>query len=653
GGHEEEHNATVHGLKWLHTGSGHGKSPNSGWRNAQPAGISEQFTLSTPVMADMGNGLGNADYAWSMDSSNDGWWTGMWGILRNYTMPRADLFQLPGKKPQIPANLVAFTLPAAERAQQGGSLFGVCPITAPRRNYDITAVLANKALNNALGVALPTTGPVATNNVGARLDPAGGTLIYNHRNATVTGTRVDDLTGVAVTTTHQGPLHDPTALMYVRTADLDANGKLLPTAPVEPLVLRARPGECINVTVRNQLPAIVPDLAAYTILEGIVKRDRLHPQGSTTFNNNLIRASSHVGLHPQLVEYDVTRNDGSNVGVNPVQTVAPGGQRTYQWYAGDLGLGAVARNPLSALIDIVTIVPTPIEFGGFNLTPADKIKQAAKSLVGAMVVEPAGSTWTENTQVFDRQSGAGTRLTRAQATVCPSGAANCAITAPNAFRDFSLVMTKAMTHFYKDTTPVEHISGEGPLPEDSADASNMTVNYGTEPMWFRFGLLPNAPFGPATLPGSFASIPNAHAAFSNSIAVPGVGGTTGDPVTPVMMASAGKPARIHLTSPHGTKRGSTFAQHGHVWQRDPYICPGEARNKLTGSCLPKSVGSRALGKNPQGFAQGGQESWSGMSHFDILLPAAGGGNSVPGDYLFRDVGSFGSSSGVWGLLRVQ
>jgi hypothetical protein len=119
------------------------------------------------------------------------------------------------------------------------------------------------------------------------------------------------------------------------------------------------------------------------------------------------------------------------------------------------------------------------------------------------------------------------------------------------------------------------------------------------------------------------------------------------------MAAAGKPARIHITTPHGTKRGSTFAQHGHVWQRDPYICPGESRNGLVGACLMKSVGSRALGKNPLGFAQGGQESWSGMSHFDIVLPSAGGGNSIPGDYLFRDVGSYGSSSGVWGLLRVQ
>jgi len=36
-----------------------------------------------------------------------------------------------------------------------------------------------------------------------------------------------------------GPLNDPTALIYVNSADLDASGRLLPGVPIEPLVLRA------------------------------------------------------------------------------------------------------------------------------------------------------------------------------------------------------------------------------------------------------------------------------------------------------------------------------------------------------------------------------------------------------------------------------
>ena len=42
-----------------------------------------------------------------------------------------------------------------------------------------------------------------------------------------------------------------------------------------------------------------------------------------------------------------------------------------------------------------------------------------------------------------------------------------------------------------------------------------------------------------------------------------------------------------------------------------------------------------------------------MTHFDIVLPSAGGGNAVAGDYLVRDAGSFGNASGVWSIVRVK
>jgi manganese oxidase len=239
-------------------------------------------------------------------------------------------------------------------------------------------------------------------------------------------------------------------------------------------------------------------------------------------------------------------------------------------------------------------------------------------------------------------------------------AASCTTATAGSFRDLSLVLAKAGSHHYKDGFPVEHINGEGVgVPEDSADDGNLVLNYGTEPMWFRFGILPQAPFGPATNPLSYGGIANSHQAYSNTLLNAAVtcNATTkicaGDPETPVMFATPGKPARLHLTSPHGTKRGSTFALHGHVWQRDPYVCPADARNSLTGACLMTSVGSRALGNNPVGMAMGGQESWSGYNHYDIVLPSAGGGNAIVGDYLARDVGSFGNASGVWSILRVK
>jgi hypothetical protein len=696
GGDEEEHNATVFGMKWLQAGSGHGRAPNSGWRSAQAAGISEQFTLAIPVVPS--KLTGSLDYGYSMDASHDGWWNGMWGILRAYNTQQPTL-------PPLPTSAVPIKIANANNFITNTT----CPVNGPDgrptpvRNYDITAVLANAALTNALGVTIPAKGFgnfVADNSVGGGLNPLGGTLVYNHRDATVGGQVICDLLECFTLPLHQGPLHDPTAILYVRTADLNANGTLKAGVPVEPLVLRAAAGECVNVTLRNRLPALAtigltdvngnpiinpatglqvtglnstaPDLATYTTVQGVVKRDRFAQAGlgATRFDMNLFRPSSWVGLSPQLVSFDVERDGGVLVGKNAdgQALVQPGANKKFTWYAGDLSAMQVAGKQFQ-------LFATPVELGGASLLPADRVKQGAKSLVGALVVEPRGATWpgsvanlnkadtgdlallvdTQN----DHQSGAGTRKTRAQATVTAGAPASDG--SGGTFRDFSLVLTKGMTQYYKDGTPVEHMNGEAVgIPEDSQEASGMSLNYGIEPLWFRFGLVPQAPFGNAgTPPGAYGSVPDPHLAYSNVL----TGGQ--DPATPVFFANRNQQARIRITNPYGTSRGSTFALHGHVWQRDPYVCSddqygldGKCNAPATGSFIDPLtnrplVGSRSIGNNPIGFAQGGQESWNAPTHFDIVLPSAGGGNGVAGDYLFRDTASFGNASGVWGILRVQ
>ncbi len=626
GGYEEEHGATIHGVKWLQGGSGFGRAPNSGWKNAQAAGISEQFTLSTPVVADFSQRGDIADYAWAVNNSYDGWWNGSWGLLRNYNKLRADLAPLPGHaKPVRLANARDFN--------------GVCPKVAPLRRYEVTAVLANDVLANPLGVSIIPSDETANMHVGGPLKADGGTLVYNPRQfATRPFRPVPEEQGEAVVTLggKQGPLHDPTAVMYVRTADLDAGGKLKPGVPVEPLVLRAAAGECIEVTLNNRLPANMPDLGSLQVLPGTVKRDRDGQEGSTTFNYNLMRASSHVGLHAQLVEYDVTRSDGTNVGQNPVQTVAPGGSKTYQWYAGDLGLQAVdgkarrlgGARDASALAAIagdassnrVNVIATPVEFGGFNLTPADKIKQASKGLYGAAVVLPQGALWTED---------AGRR---AAATVT-AGA--------DTYRDFAVVLSKGVTQRYADGSPVE-AAGEGGVPEDSQDTPGVSMNYAAEPLWARFGMSPAAPSGRADGDG-FGDLANANQAFSNSLA----GG--GDPYTPVFTAKAGQGIRMHLTMPTSHNRGSTMHLHGHLWAREPFL----AQNvDAKGFPLANAgVGSVRIGSNPMSFYQGAQDNVAAGAHWTIVTQA-GGGFAVPGDYLFSDFQATNRLQGLWGILRV-
>jgi len=721
GGDEEEHNASIHGLKWLQAGSGYGKAPNSGWRNSQAGGISEQFTLRTTPVPTQGARGGVTDYAWTMDASIDGWWSGMWGLLRSYNTANA----------QGPLQLLPTTV-TPTRLANDADYEGPCRLIGSKNNkrveklrsYDITAVLANDVLpvNANVAIADICAGGANADCAGAGFegvapDPAGGTLIYNPRTDKVGGqTVIDPETGATVTLpAFNGPIHDPTAMLYVRTGDLEpqvvgdpacfegtsfkpelpgCDVRLRDGVRVEPLVLRAAAGECIDVTLRNALldgavvaagepnagdlvcidnggtpvpvflppdPGValfncndpgfadpadllvpvallpgavtfdrLPDLPTYSSLIGAVKRDRFFvnglEQGATTFQTNLIQASSHVGLHPQLVAYDISRDDGNRVGNNAASTVAPGARSTLRWYAGDLAAAVQGSS--------FRLSSTAVEFGGVNLQPADKIKQGMKSLVGQLVIEPAGASWEEDADdVTGRQT----------ATVTTA--------ADGDFRDFSLVWTKGLTHHYADSSPVAHINGEGVgIPEDPQDSTGMALNYGIEPLWFRLGILPQSPFGNAgSGAGTFGGILQSDV-FSNAK------GGGADPVTPVFEAKAGDPVRMRVTVPHGTNRGSTFALHGHTWQRDPYL----AENVVAGG-FPDGdggLGSVRIGDNPLAFYQSGQESIWASTHFDIVLPHAGGtanadgSGGVTGDYLYRDVGALGNASGLWGILRV-
>jgi hypothetical protein len=648
GATEHEHNFTAHGVKWLQAGSGFGQALNSGWRNAQNDGISEQYAFKVPVNSDNRaldvNGV--EDYLYTVDASQDGWWSGMWGIMRSYQEGQPDLFVMPNNpEPDMPGitNADAFV--------------GVCPaenpgapenrrVPANLREYTVVAVLANDVLGNP-GVTIVPNDSSAVMHEGDPLDPNGGTLVYNPRAA-------------GDPAQFQGPLHDPTSIMYVLLEDLEPQPAFANTnqcrdrgnnigvlnaecpvqlkadAPVEPLVLRAAAGDCVEATLFNRLPEVIPDLAGFNTLLQMVNRDRNDPQGLTTFQNNLIRPSSYVGLHAQLVEYDVSQHDGAVVGLNPapgnaeeVQLVGPitvnqqdepilADPVTYRWYAGHLDFVPVVGD------NQVELVATPVEFGGSNLGPADKVKQGQKGLVGALIIEPVGANWAED---------AGTR---ASATVT---------SAAGTFRDFAVVHQKGLNHKFGDGTAVENIASEGQgIPEDSHDAGQAAINYGTEPLWFRFGLAPDTPFG--RNPGELGDIADPELAYSNGLA-------GGDPATPVFTATVGQEARLRVLEPTGVGRGTTFAVHGHSWQRDPYVCPNSADLGLPGKCAPGDLGSQAIGDNPLGFNLGGQESVTPAAHYEMLLPSVGGAGEVDGDYLFRDQASFGNLNGLWSILRVQ
>jgi hypothetical protein len=476
-------------------------------------------------------------------------------------------------------------------------------------------------------------------------------------------------------------------------------------APVEPLVLRANAGDCIDVTLRNALPFTptpivdedqqsetiglvigidkevlpLPDLAGWQDMMWAVTR-RIQGAGVTAqmyfFNNNLIRPSSFVGLHPQLVAYDITRDDGVLVGQNESgQTlVNPGGQKLLRWYAGDIRFEPQpGGNPNQRNF---ARIPTPVEFGGVNLLSADRIKQPQKGLFGALVIEPEGATYPDAVagldQVPDGQAAEAatplaTRGTRAQVTVDATANQNSGVAgSAGTYREALVIGHKIANLRWADGSAVRNVN-QGELGVEGAeDSGHAGFNYGMEPSWFRFKLPPDAPFGNAGTAGSYGAIPNVQAFYANALvldtignpvdnAIPEIAGVSeaGDPQTPVFRAQPGQATRMHVLNGASADRDGTFVLHGHLWQRDPFVCPGQSDLGLDGRCGPNEpVPSQALGDNPQGKYMGSEEGMGHVfGHWPILFDA-GGSNAVQGDYLFSDYAPNGNRNGQFGLLRV-
>jgi len=562
----------------------------------------------------------------------------------------------------------------------------------------------------------------------------------------------------------------------MRYKDPECPVQLKAEAPVEPLVLRANAGDCIEITLHNKLidqatakghsgnsqpvwyedndvmkslfekveydklvlqepPKTfqtsdgkvvtgdditfdrIPDLAGWQDVMWVVNRHMMDGNGNFIapdsrraggqemhfFNNNLIRPSAQAGLHAQLVEYDMSKDDGVVAGVNRQSTVAgPRAQHTYRYYAGHIDTVSAGTTTVTKGKNKGTITrnfrrrATPVEFGGTNLLSADRVKQPQKGLYGALVIEPKGATYPdahdELWDVADNQStGTETRKTRAQVTVnapqveldedgnqidIPFGQG---IAGDGGEYDEAISIAFRITNpRWKDGTAIANIH-QGELGREGAeDSGHAGFNYAMEPSWFRFKLPPDVPFGNAGTPNSFGSIENVHAFYANGLTigepnyVEDINGISakGDPATPVFRQRAGMPGRMHLLNGASADRDATFILHGHVWQRAPFVCPDDNYLELTGYCnnwrvapggtdengepIPgviSSLGSLALGLNPVGKYLGGEEGMGhAYSHWPILYNT-GGTNAVEGDYLFRDYAPSGARNGMYGILR--
>jgi manganese oxidase len=342
GAHQNPHNFTLHGNKWLFEPS----NVNSGWRNTQTMGISEHFEFLfklPPTLTQPGEQKPSqpwTDYLYKPTSARIGVNSGNWGLLRSYSEPVKALQPLPQNPPS-----------------PGPRAMPVCPQALLDSNCQPFDAPGGAPIKRCFDIIAASTADLGYSN---------SSITYN--------SRLNN--------------HTPNALLYLHRRDYDdllnpakkkAPGYDPATGLATPLVLRAAAGDCLQVKLTNKLKASSMPTDAY--LSGQLPVAGINPTLRELFAPSKI--SQNVGLRPQLVTYNAAQSDGANVGFNPTQTVGPDGQITYYWYAGNLD--PAAKSP-----------HIPVELGASNLLPADPVNHHQYALFGALVIGPAGASFKDD-----------------------------------------------------------------------------------------------------------------------------------------------------------------------------------------------------------------------------------------------------------------
>ncbi len=609
GAQEEQHVFTMHGSKWL----AQPDSPNTGYVNAQTIGISEHFEFNDRIVDFMPFGrrngnraLGGAGEHKSIDhlyssAATDNLWDGQWGLMRVYsrTEDEPGLVRLPGNTEKTHDVLASASMQNLDELLDRELLDVSDDDASDEVKQETRPTDALEAFCQKSGQAQLTRSYEVEAWLAKDLLPVGK-LVYNE---------------------HFG-IADPHAIVFVESSEmakLRSGGKR-----PEPLILRARAGDCIRVTLTNHLPAVMqdgpdyPETWSYNMVPPIVPG----------FSFNQVRSSSRVGLHPQLVDYNLLKSDGAHVGLNDDSTVAPGTSKTYLWYAGDI----VPNKKGTRIVGI------PHEFGAIALQDmGDVIKHASHGAIGALVIEPQCSRWEEvsgsKAQVEVTYWKPEPVLSRhgkhLKKKICPAAEPN--------LDSGKLYRFKEMVLLYQDNLSVQQYGQ--PVPnlrngDDSEDSGQKGFNYRTEPLWARLGA--SAADEPETM-SQFnwsnvlsSTVPHfrCEADFANKKYC--------DPETPIFTAKAAEPVRFRVVHPGGHPRQHGFTVFGHDWVPSPWI-----------------DASKTMGWNQDGLTRVGSAGGIGPGRDVNILTTAGGDCKVPGDYLYRTQEGFMFGGGLWGIFRVE
>jgi hypothetical protein len=538
GAHMFAHQFNLNGPTWFSEPAW----KDSGYRSTQAMGLSEhfEFLFNVPSSSAPGTGRkcpdkmsdgGCVDYLYSPSFDEVGVANGMWGLFRSYDPNKTANNLMP-----LPNNSVG----------AGTSVtYATCPAGAPKRTYNITAVTAQKAL--ALRTPVPDDPNPDPNN-------PKGQIVFNDRDGG----------------DPKNALRAKLGIMYVRNEDLDPQGRLKADVPIEPLVLRANAGDCIDVWLTNGIED-KSDLFSQT---GFYNYELPYPEMTSSPSYVEPRASKLVGMHPQLLSYDALTSTGYNVGFNrkmangQTQVAKFGETRGYRWYA-----GKIERKSDGSLDH------KPVEFGSLNLFPSDPLFQNINALFGQMIIEPQGSSWQCG------ESGAVKDCYPGPAGPSPTTRTSATVTLGNKFlfREFSVMISDAVKISQGNTS---------------------AVNYRTEPQSFRYK-------GSTTT--DFSCM------LSNLLIQPA---PKDEPRTPIFTANPGEQVRFRMTHPFGTGQSQVFTVHGHTWQRNPYT--GES-TVIGNNQLSQWLGSRDNHGSSDHFElvldkAGGESSKTGDYLYTVYVP---------------------------------
>jgi FtsP/CotA-like multicopper oxidase with cupredoxin domain len=423
--------------------------------------------------------------------------------------------------------------------------------------------------------------------------------------------------------------HDPFGFMYVQNEKLNevrmfeaalkaegveegtgvkvSNG--LGQDPIQPLTLRARLGECVQVNLTNRLtdpprggPGFGPDPVTSTQPGGVPS----------------------VSMDVAGVSYDAASGAGGQaVGNNPTSVMAPpGATRSYRFFL----------DPLMG------------EGGRAFRSGGDSTQLTAHGLFGALVAEPAGSTWLDPDTGADRTNDR--TFNSFSAIIRPGSGTN--------FREFVTMYHEIGDEVFNLRRPPRETDGDldclgapdefgSPLPmRDEGGPDNCgynteayrpgsrALNYRSEPFYRRLELQTFLGLQDATTLDAAESL--IYGSYMN-----------GDPATPINRSYLGEPTKTRLLHP-GFEQLHVHHLHG-GGDRWP-LNPNAVANNFAGG-LQKNPPDRTSSIMLDSQTIGPSESYD-LRH----ECGAGGCQQTAGDFLYHCHIAHHYIAGMWAFWRV-